>query len=134
MKAYDEVYTTPGAFSWTELTTAQPAAAQAFYGKLFGWSFQTMPMPGGQAYTIIKTGDTMIGGMMAPPPDAGPLPTMWGPYITVASADETAKTCLALGGTVLAGPMDIAGTGRFVVLQDPQGAVFNAMAYEAPAA
>jgi uncharacterized protein len=132
MKAYEDVYATPGAVSWTELTTADPKAAMGFYGKLFGWSFDTMPMPGGLEYTMFKVGETMVGGMMAPPPGAGPMPSMWAPYITVASADETAKACQALGGKVLAGPMDIAGTGRFVVLQDPQGAVFNVMAYEPP--
>jgi predicted enzyme related to lactoylglutathione lyase len=35
---------THGAFSWTELTTSDPKAARAFYGKLLDWQFQDMDM------------------------------------------------------------------------------------------
>jgi uncharacterized protein len=133
MKAYDDVYSTPGAVSWTELSTSNPQGATAFYGALLGWTFETMA-DAGSPYTVIKTADgTSIGGVMPPPPDAGPMPTAWGPYMTVASADETASRCAALGGKVLAGPMDIPTVGRFAVLQDPQGAVFNVIAYPARA-
>ena len=34
-----DVYTTPGAFSWSELMTSDPASAREFYGALFGWRF-----------------------------------------------------------------------------------------------
>lgn len=40
-------FKTVGAVSWTELTTPDPAAAQAFYGALFGWRFEAMAMPEG---------------------------------------------------------------------------------------
>ena len=33
-----DAFKTPGAFSWNELTTTDPASAAAFYGKLFGWT------------------------------------------------------------------------------------------------
>jgi predicted enzyme related to lactoylglutathione lyase len=35
-----------------------------------------------------------------------------------------------LGGKLIAGPMDIPEIGRFAVLQDPQGAVLNVIAYK----
>jgi uncharacterized protein len=129
MKAYDEVYATPGAFSWTELMTPDPKAAASFYGALLGWRFDSMPMGQGGDYTVVKVGETSIGGMMAPPPDAPPMPPMWGPYVTVTSAEETVQKCQSLGGKLIAGPMDIPNVGRFAVLQDPQGAVFNVIAY-----
>lgn len=40
-----------------------------------------------------------------------------------------AAECAALGGKVLVAPTDIAGVGRFAVLQDPQGAFFNIIDY-----
>lgn len=129
MKAYDEVYTTPGAFSWTELMTPDPKAAASFYGALLGWRSETMPMAQGGEYTVFKVGETSIGGTMAPPPDAPPMPPMWGPYVTVTNTDETVQKCQSLGGKLIAGPMDIPEIGRFAVLQDPQGAVFNVIAY-----
>ena len=39
-----DAFKTHGAFSWSELMTSDPAGATAFYGKLFGWTFDTMEM------------------------------------------------------------------------------------------
>jgi hypothetical protein len=127
MNSYDDVYKTPGAFSWSELMTSDPDAAAAFYGQLFGWKFEKMDM--GMPYQVIKTGGTSVGGIMGKPPGGEGLPPVWGCYVTVADADLTAKRCTELGGKVIHGPQDIPTVGRFVVLQDPQGAVVNAIAY-----
>jgi len=128
MKTYDDVYKTPGAFSWTELMTSNPDAAAAFYGQLFGWTFEKMDM--GMPYQVVKVAGTSVGGLMGMPPGVAGMPPNWCPYVTVADADATAKRCTELGGKVLNGPMDIPTVGRFVVLQDPQGAVINAIAYK----
>jgi hypothetical protein len=123
-----DTFKTPGAVSWAELTTPDPAAAQAFYAKLFGWRFDTMDMGQGP-YHVIKVGDDAIGGIMATPPDAKGMPATWGSYVTVADCDATAAQCRALGGKVCLGPMDIPTVGRFAMLQDPQGATIFAIAY-----
>lgn len=129
MKDYDDVYKTAGAFSWTELTTPNVKAATEFYGGLFGWKFEVMNMGQGD-YRVVKAGETSVGGIMATPPTM-PVgaPPCWGAYVTVANADSAADKCKSLGGKLLAGPMDIPTVGRFAVLQDPQGAVFNVIAY-----
>jgi hypothetical protein len=44
-------------------------------------------------------------------------------YITVKSADESAKLCKENGGKVLLGPKDMGGYGRYCVIEDPAGAV-----------
>ena len=129
MKAYEDVFKTPGAFSWTELLTPDPKAAAAFYGKLLGWKFDAMQMAEGGEYTVVKVGDSGVGGIMAPPPGAQGMPPMWGCYVTVADTDATVAQCKSLGGKVITGPMDIPKVGRFAVLQDPQGAIFNVIAY-----
>ncbi len=131
MKEYQEVYKTAGAFSWTELMTNDPKAAQEFYGKLFGWKYDVMDMGQGD-YCVAKVGDTAVGGIMGMPPDAKGMPTAWSAYVTVANADAAAEKCKSLGGKVLVGPMDVPTVGRFAVLQDPQGAVINVMAYSSP--
>jgi predicted enzyme related to lactoylglutathione lyase len=123
-----DAYTTHGAFSWNELTTTDPAAAAAFYGRLLGWTTEVMDMGTGP-YTVIKCGDTSIGGIMATPPDAGAMPPAWGCYVTVDDVDATAARCTELGGTVLMPPTDIPTVGRFAVLRDPQGAVLNVIRY-----
>jgi predicted enzyme related to lactoylglutathione lyase len=52
------------------------------------------------------------------------VPPHWAVYFTVEGTDATADKVKELGGQVLMGPMDIE-PGRFAVVSDPQGAVFN---------
>ena len=123
-----DVMKTHGAFSWSELTTTDPAKAVEFYGKLFAWKVEKMDMPQG-AYHVGKVGDASICGIMSAPPGAGAMPPHWGVYVTVTDVDATAKDCVKLGGKLCMGPHDIPGVGRMVVLQDPQGAFFSAITY-----
>lgn len=123
-----DVYKTHGAFSWSELSTTDPAAAASFYGQLFGWKVEPMDMGGG-GYRVVKVGDTMVAGIMGMPPGSGPTPPHWGCYVTVNNVEEVLAQCSALGGKTLVPPMDVPGVGRMAVLQDPQGAVLSVMAY-----
>ncbi len=124
-----DAFQTHGAFSWNELMTPDPAAAAHFYHQLLGWTFDSMEMGMGP-YRVVKVGEAAMGGIMGMPPDApAGMPPVWGCYVTVDNADETAGECAALGGKVLMPPTDIEGVGRFSVLQDPQGAVFSVIAY-----
>ncbi|MBC7942177.1 MAG: VOC family protein [Chitinophagaceae bacterium] len=123
-----DVYQTHGAFSWSELITSDPAAAATFYGKLFGWTFDTMPMPQGD-YHVVKAADTGVGGIMAFPPESPPMPPHWGCYVTVNNVDDTLVQCASLGGATLVPATDVPGVGRMAVIKDPQGAVLNVMQY-----
>ncbi|HEY1131812.1 MAG TPA: VOC family protein [Roseateles sp.] len=125
MKDYQDVYMTPGAFSWNELSTPDPKAACAFYGALFGWSFDTMKLGEGD-YQVVKVGEVAVGGVMK---QQQPGPALWGPYVTVESCDATVEKAKGLGATVCAGPFDIPTVGRMAVLQDPQGAVMQVISY-----
>jgi predicted enzyme related to lactoylglutathione lyase len=53
------------------------------------------------------------------------IPPNWMPYIEADNVDDTARRATSIGGTVMHGPQDIPGTGRFAVIKDPQGAVFG---------
>ena len=123
-----DAFSTHGAFSWNELITSDPAAAKTFYTQLFGWTTEDMPM-GPMTYTVIKNGDQSIGGIMDKPPQAPPgMPSMWGGYVTVDNVDAMAKKVVELGGKILA-THDIPEVGRFIVIQDPQGAMVSAITY-----
>ena len=119
-----EVFKTPGAVSWTELTTTDPKAARDFYGKLLGWKFQDMDMGTG-TYTVINVGEGGVGGITAVPPNAAGMPPTWGSYVTVDDVDKVA----GLGGRVLLAPMDIPTVGRFATIMDPQGATISLITY-----
>lgn len=124
-----DVFKTPGAFSWCELTTPEPGRAAEFYGSLFGWTVQANDMGGMGVYHVASVGERQIAGIAAPPPNAPPMPPAWGVYVTVADCDATVAKAQSLGATLCAGPFDVPTVGRMAVLQDPQGAVFNVMAY-----
>jgi predicted enzyme related to lactoylglutathione lyase len=121
----------PGALCWNELCTRDPARAGEFYGDLFKWGRETMPMPGFE-YTVFKRGDQPAGGCMAIQPEWGEMPPHWDVYFAVEDCDACAATAGRLGGTVIKAPADIPGVGRFAVLRDPQGAVFSVLQAAAP--
>jgi predicted enzyme related to lactoylglutathione lyase len=80
-------------------------------------------MPG-MTYSILKAGDVMVGGMMPIPAGSG-LSPMWTGYIYSPDVDADAKRAEKLGGKVCRAPDDIPGVGRFAVIADPGGAMFN---------
>ena len=123
-----DVYKTHGAFSWSELTTTDPAAAAAFYGELFGWVAKDMGESMGH-YRVVSVGESGVGGIMSLPEGAPPMPPHWGCYVTVDNVETTLARCSALGGKTLVPAMDVPTVGRMAVLQDPQGAVLSVIQY-----
>lgn len=116
----------PGTFSWADLTTTDQDAARTFYGGLFGWAADDMPVGEGIVYAMMKSGDAQVAAISPQPQaqrEAGVPPT-WNSYVTVESADATAARAAELGGTVHAQPFDVFDAGRMAVIQDPQGAWF----------
>ena len=114
-----------GRFTWVELMTTDPAAAQDFYQKVVGWGATKMeggPIP----YTLFTSGERPVAGLMALPADAAAqgAPPAWLAYVEVPDVGATVDQAGRLGATVIAPPMDIPQAGRFAVLQDPQGGVF----------
>ena len=115
-------------FCWDELLTADPAAAGAFYEKVFGWKPRTMDMGGGMTYTLFdrpgmknaKGDQASAGGMMKAPPSVPH--SFWLAYVAVDSCDKISERAARLGATVTVPPQDIPNVGRFACWLDPQGA------------
>ena len=108
---------------WNELLTNDTEKAKDFYTKLFGWTSKTDS--GATPYTEWINGEEHIGGMMQIQPQMGPMPPNWGIYIAVDDCDAKVAQAQSLGARTYVPPMDIPKVGRFAVLADPQGAVFN---------
>lgn len=114
----------PGAFSWNELGTRDPAAAKDFYAAVFGWGSEDHDMGDMGTYTEWKLGEASIGGMMDVSgrlPDE--IPAHWLVYFAVENTDAAVETVKSEGGSVNFGPIDIPA-GRFAIVADPFGAVF----------
>jgi len=73
----------PGTFSWAELATSDADAAKAFYGELFGWSYDDNPIGDGQVYTMAQRDGGTAAALFQTD-----QPPHWNCYVTVASADD----------------------------------------------
>ena len=121
-----------GEVVWRELICPDVARARAFYGELFGWSFlerpgTTEPSPGKSVpitYTMIKNGEAFIGGMLTLPEPSPP--PHWMAYVSVEDVDVASERAKASGGSLIHGPQDLPGTGRFSIVKDPAGAAITA--------
>jgi predicted enzyme related to lactoylglutathione lyase len=116
----------PGTYIWSELMTRDLDKSKAFYKAVFGWDAEDQGPPGGPpAYTEWKVGGKSVGGMMLIGGDMpADMPPNWGVYFAVADTDASVAKAQELGATVFMGPADIE-PGRFAVLADDVGAVFN---------
>jgi predicted enzyme related to lactoylglutathione lyase len=116
----------PGSLCWSELTTRDTKAAEAFYTKLFGWTAKNSSGDaGGMDYTEFSNqGQPGVGMMGMPAQMPAQVPSYWMPYFMVDDCDASTSKASSLGGKVMVGPQDIPKTGRFAVLTDPQGAMF----------
>lgn len=111
----------PNAFVHQELNTTDPEKARSFYGQLFDWTLEDMPMGGMGTYTVIKVGDKTVGGVMKHPVPGAP--SMWLAYVGVDDIRASTDKAKSLGATILQDAVDIPTIGIFSILQDPTGAV-----------
>jgi predicted enzyme related to lactoylglutathione lyase len=110
-------------FVHVELNTTDIAAAKAFYGKLFGWTLQDVPMGGGHNYTMIGVGEGTAGGMQAHPVPGAP--SGWLAYVNVDDINAATEKARSLGAKVMREPMEVMGAGSLSIIIDPTGAALG---------
>ena len=117
----------PGAFCWADLGTTDAAGAKAFYGQLFGWEAEELPIRTGVDYTMCRLRGRDVAALYeqeAQEREAG-IPPHWSSYIAVVDADEVAARVADLGGKLLVGPFDVYDSGRMAVISDPTSAIVS---------
>ena len=116
----------PGAPCWVDLETTDQEAAKAFYGELFGWSYEDMPMDeaGHQRYSMASLGGSYAAAIYTQQDEQRRMgiPPHWSVHLTVDDVDATAGRVTELGGNLLMEPFDVFESGRMAVLSDPTGA------------
>lgn len=109
-----------GEVSFIEFGAADAMTARTFYGKLFGWTFESGP--GGDGYTVSGAG--VPAGVHGGDPGAAPYL-----FFRVDDLDAAATAVERLGGTVEDLPdADEASTalfGEFRLCRDDQGSPFG---------
>ena len=115
----------PNTLCWSELTTKDPKAAEQFYTQMFGWTAEHHAPSAVMDYTEFSVNGQPSVGMMAMPEEMPPhVPSYWMPYFQAADLDASTARAKSLGANVMVGPNAIPDGARFVILQDPQKAMF----------
>ncbi|MET7403062.1 VOC family protein [Dactylosporangium sp. NPDC005572] len=109
------------AVCWSEVCTGDVPAAVDFYGKVFGWTERAGETEANMEYHEWLADNRVVGGIslmgeLYPPG----TPPHWRTILQVADCADVVARTPALGGRVLAGPID-AGVGQAAFLADPAG-------------
>ncbi|MDQ0822759.1 putative enzyme related to lactoylglutathione lyase [Arthrobacter sp. V4I6] len=111
-----------GAPCWIDLMTSDTEKAKAFYGTLFGWTFQTGDEEKYGGYiTAAKDGKTVAGMMQKDDAMAG-MPDTWSTYLGSDDAAATVQAAVQHGGQIYLEPMDVPEQGRMAMIADATGA------------
>ena len=112
----------PNPFVHVELNTTDPVKAKSFYGQLFNWKLEDVPM-GEFVYTMINVGTGTGGGMMKHPVPG--MPSSWLAYVDVDDLRAATEKARSLGATIVRDVTEVPGAGAFSILLDPTGAALG---------
>lgn len=117
-----------GKMVWADLVTPDLAAAEKFYGTLFGWTFHRI-RAGSSDYAVAMLDGRPIGGLVEKSIPVGERhQSAWLTFMAVADVDASKRVAMAHGAKVLADSRSYPMRGRQCVLSDPQGAIFAILA------
>lgn len=108
---------------WADISVPDLDAAKEFYGAVLGWSSFVDSGEEFGNYTICQV-DGRAAAAIGPLQYEGQS-SAWTVYVASDDADATVKLITDHGGKLMAEPMDIPGSGRMAIAQDPQGAAFG---------
>ena len=117
-----QIFGEPGALAWNELYTHDTDDAEKFYAGLFGWSANKTASADGGDYVEYKLGGKSAAGMMAIRKEWGEVPAYWAIYLAVADLNASRDRAKKLGAREITPLLEVPDVGRFVFIQDPQGA------------
>lgn len=117
-----------GKVVFVELVTPDLAAAEHFYGGLFGWTFRDFQVGTSQYAEASLDGHVVAGLVHKDIPAGERRQPSWLSFIAVQNVDATEKVAIQNGAKVLREPHDVPVRGRQAVFTDPQGAVFAVLA------
>jgi hypothetical protein len=118
----------PGKWVWAELLTRDVGTAAEFYGKVFGWTFETFgPKEDSHTYTLVSSQGTPIAGMVfvSPKDSSSKRNARWVGLISVDDVKVAEGRVVNGGGKVLMPPRQLGTRGTAALFADPEGAVFG---------
>jgi hypothetical protein len=107
-------------FVHVELNSTDVEKSKSFYGQLFDWKLEDVPMADGTTYTMIGVGEGTAGGILKNPVPG--QPSMWLAYVLVDDVAASTAKAKSLGAKVVRDVTEIPGMGWFSIIMDPTGA------------
>ncbi len=112
-----------GIISWVDLTVPDADAIKDFYESVIGWDVEPIDMGGHSDYCMNQKNTNLpMAGVCHKKGTNKDLPSQWLIYITVEDLDDSIDRCQKLGGKILT-KIKHSADGRYVVIEDPSGAV-----------
>jgi hypothetical protein len=113
-----------GKIIWNDLITDDLDATRAFYGALFGWTFEHSSGKGGR-YLLARSGNTYVAGIVqVKSKNQASKVSRWLPYVSVENVDGAVSIASAAGAKIVVPALDV-NFGRVAALIDPEGAVLG---------
>ena len=104
--------------AFTELASSDPEATRRFLEKIFGWSFESVKMLGGEYLSFSAPGGR--GGIRPTQPKERPNSTN---YVRVQDLDIALTKIKAAGAEVVLPRVDVPGMGSFFWFRIPGGPI-----------
>src|SRR5690606_2443752 len=114
-----------GAPVWADFNPTDMKAAQAFYGGLFGWTFEASDPKKYGGYTNALLDGRRIAGFMPHMAEMGPG-NLWSVYLKSDDIQATTRAVSEAGGKVLVPPMHVNPYGHMAVYEAPGGSSIGA--------
>jgi predicted enzyme related to lactoylglutathione lyase len=115
-----------GKFIWHDLISTDIEADKRFYSGLFGWQYEYRQGPNGNSYTLAKSGEHYIAGLVNyDKPEDGAVVSRWLGYLSVDDVDLAVRENMAAGGNTVVKPEELGDFVRVAAITDPQGAVLG---------
>jgi uncharacterized protein len=109
----------PNPFVHVELNTTDVDKAKDFYGKLFDWKLEDVPI-GDMTYTMVRVGTGTEGGILKNPMPG--VPSFWLAYVLVDDIQAATAKAKSLGAAIIRDAMEVPGMGWLSIIKDPTGA------------
>src|ERR1700722_9541915 len=113
----------PNPFVHVELNTTDVSKAKKFYGSLFDWKLEDMPMGAMGTYTTIGVGGGTGGGIMQHPMPG--QPSFWLSYVSVDDINAATAKAKSMGAVIIRDVMPVAELGWLSIFIDPTGATLG---------
>lgn len=108
----------PGQIVWTDLLTADLARAEAFYGPLFGWTFEPTADPD---YHMVRAGGSPVAGLIErDQEDAGEA--LWLVYLSVPDVSRASRAAAGRMGRILMKVQNAPDRGHVSLITDGEDA------------